>query len=189
MRLKQNEEVIRILHHHYMAFILRQLKIAIASIPFFMVAVFISAVFEINLILSLAPVTVLFLMVMLYDGLLFHKDRLIITNYRIVYIDWHGLFIRKEHEAELNDIQDIKTTESGVLSYLPFLDYGTLQIQTASARSIVSFTDAPDPEGIKHFIYHLNVKPNRIKPLDFNTGDDKERQASEKNSTHTPVEH
>lgn len=55
----------------------------------------------------------------------------------------------------LNDIQDIKTSEKGLISYIPFLDYGTFALETASAKTTILFEQAPDPEGIRQYIYHV----------------------------------
>jgi len=79
-------------------------------------------------------------------------DKLIITNKRVIWINWKTLFKREEHEAELMDIQDIETREKGILSKWHIMDYGLLQIATASSTLCISFEDCPDPEGIKHFI-------------------------------------
>lgn len=180
MKLKENEYVVKVFHHHLSAMILRMSLIALTSIPFFFVAFIVSHILDpVQAIFVYLAVFVCFALVMFYDGLLYHLDRLIITNYRIIYIDWQGAFSRNEHEAELIDIQDIETREKGVLSFLPFMDYGTMTIETASAHTIVKFTEAPDPEGIKHFIYHLNVKPNRIRPVGLSTADDKARQTDQ----------
>ena len=92
-----------------------------------------------------------------YSSLIYWLDRLVVTDQRIVHIDWQYLTVRNESEAELNDIQDIKTGEKGFLSYFYVFDYGFFALSTASAKVIITFLDAPDPEGIRKFIYH--VKP------------------------------
>ena len=84
----------------------------------------------------------------------------------------------------MHDIQDIETRETGVLSFLPFFDYGSFTLQTASAHTTIDFDNAPDPEGIKHFIYHLAVKPNRIRPVaPHEHTDDKARQTADETAT------
>jgi hypothetical protein len=65
----------------------------------------------------------------------------------------------------MSDIQDITTVEHGLFSAIPFFDYGSFKLDTASAKTILLFNQAPDPEGIKHFIYHLQIKPSRIGPV------------------------
>lgn len=181
MILKENEQVIKVLHHHYTALFFRELKVVILSVPFFFIAYLLSFAveFQVSLIVFSA-IALIFAAVMLYDGLLYHLDRLIITNMRILYIDWKNPFSRSEHEAELNDIQDIETKETGILSFLPFFDYGDFILETASAHTIIKFNQAPDPEGIKHFIYHINRKPNRIGSAEnINLANDRAPKAAE----------
>jgi hypothetical protein len=100
----------------------------------------------------------IFTLLIIYQSLIYWLDKLVVTNHRAIFIDWKFLTIRKEYEAELRDIQDIRTKERGVLAVFRFLDYGTFAVQTASHVSIIEFIDAPNPEGIRQFIY--SIKPN-----------------------------
>ena len=94
-----------------------------------------------------------FSLVAVYLTLIYWLDRLIVTNKRIIFIDWEYLTVKTEHEAELNDIQDITSQEKGLVALIPFFDYGTIVIKTASAKTFIKFTQSPDPNGIKQFIY------------------------------------
>lgn len=187
MHLKNNEIVVKIFHHHYFTHILRELKIAILSFPFFLVASFFSTLLTPAQMFGVyAGIAFFFALAIAYDAILYWLDRLIITNMRVLYIDWQNPFSRSEHEADMIDIQDIETKESGILSNLPVFDFGHFSIRTASAGTVVIFNEAPDPEGIKHFIYHLNVKPNRIGPVSISKNeDDKARQSVEEASAVT----
>lgn len=100
----------------------------------------------------------IFLIILKHHAFVYWMDRLIITNQRVIYVNWKFLTIRDEDETELNDIQDIHTKEKGLLSALNIFDYGTFKLQTASHITAITFLDAPDPEGIRHYIYH--IKPN-----------------------------
>ena len=77
---------------------------------------------------------------------------------QFVYIDWEYLTVRNEAEALLNDIQDVQTEEKGLLSFFWIFDYGTLRLDTASSYVTIEFFDAPDPEGIRKFIYHIKTQ-------------------------------
>lgn len=187
MKLKQNEQVIKVFHHHYTSLIIRELKVAFLSIPFFFLVYLLTPIVSTNTLYTIYFVVSFgFIAVILYDGILYWMDRLIITNMRVLYVDWKNIFIRTEHEAELIDIQDIETTENGILSFLHIFDYGDFKLETASAHTIINFNEAPDPEGIKHFIYHLVIKPNRIRNVSSHFGvDDKARQYTEESSAVT----
>jgi hypothetical protein len=107
-------------------------------------------------------IAIIFAFLIAYDSIIYFLDRIVISNKRVVHINWKSLFQREETEADLSEIQDIKTTEFGVLSSFRLFDYGTFRVETASSKVSIIFNNANDPEGIKHFIYHLQTKPTRI---------------------------
>ncbi|MCC7196734.1 PH domain-containing protein [Candidatus Peregrinibacteria bacterium] len=163
MHLQENESLIKTFHHHPTVFLIKAFNYTVVSLPFFFVATFFSGLLNTaQMVMLYAGVASVFLLLLAYDLFFFYFDRLIITNRRILHVDWNGAFSRSEHEAELSDIQDIGTQEAGLLAVLPFFDFGVFTVETASTQTTIIFKDAPDPEGIKHFVYHLNVKPSRI---------------------------
>lgn len=180
MQLQENEQIVKVFHHHPTARVLRGLGIVVAGLPFFFCAWFFRDVFGPSQMFWLyLGIGLLNFAILMYDSVLYYLDRLVITNKRILYIDWNGAFSNTEHEAELVDIQDIETREKGIISLLPALDFGDFTLETASTHTTIHFPAAPDPEGIKHFIYHLNLKPNRIRGDGLNTVDDQTRETSE----------
>ena len=88
----------------------------------------------------------------------YRLDRLVITNQRMVWVNWSSFFRKEEHELEFRDIQDIHTREKGILSYFRIFDYGLFQVETAASSVTINFEDAPDPEGIKQFIFDYCLK-------------------------------
>ncbi len=163
IQLASDENCLRTFYHHPTVYLFRLLKIIFSSFPFYFLTSLFRDVLSIpTLTFFYFFITFGFLLFILYDALLFFLDRLILTNKRIIHIDWSHLFQRYEHEAILEDIQDIETEENGVLSYLPFFDYGLFKLTTASNKATVIFESAPNPEGIKHLVYQLLEKPNTI---------------------------
>ncbi|HEX7456148.1 MAG TPA: PH domain-containing protein [Candidatus Nanoarchaeia archaeon] len=69
----------------------------------------------------------------------------ILTNKRIVDIDFFGLFHRRVSQCTLESIQDVTYTKAGILHN--FLDYGDLHLQTAATQAHFDFISIPDPEG------------------------------------------
>lgn len=180
MHLQENEQIVKVFHHHPTARFFRALGIVVAGLPFYFVAWFFRDVFTSPQMFWLYSLVGIFhFFFLFYDSFLYHLDRLVITNRRILYIDWNGALSNTEHEAELVDIQDIETREKGFFSLLGFLDYGDFTLETASTRTTIHFPNAPDPEGIKHFIYHLNIKPNRIRGDGLTTVNDQTRETTE----------
>ncbi len=170
MHLQEGEQIVKVFHHHITARIIRGVNIVVAGLPFYLVAWF----FRMNvdpqqMFWVYFAVTAGIIAALTYDGILYYLDRLVITNRRILYIDWNGALSNTEHEAELVDIQDIETNEKGLIAKLKAFDYGDFTLETASTRTTIHFPNAPDPEGIKHFIYHLSLKPHRIRGESLNT--------------------
>jgi hypothetical protein len=163
MNLHDEESVIKVFHHHPTTFLLRGMNYFVVSLPFYFVGSFFNTVLPpMGMVAIYAAITVVFGMFTAYDLILFFLDRLVITNRRIIHVDWKSALSRSEAEAELLDIQDITTKEMGLFSALKFFDYGLFMLETASTKTSIIFNDAPDPEGIKHFIYRLYQKPSRI---------------------------
>ena len=184
MNLAEEESIIKTYHHHPTTFFFRGFNFVIVSLPFYLVASFFFAVFNPwQMAILYLAITLMFGLLAVYDLVLFYLDKLVITNRRIVHIDWKSAFSRSEAEAELLDIQDITTKEMGVFAALKMFDYGLFMVETASSKASIIFSDAPDPEGIKHFTYRLYQKPSRIEPANnVSSIHDTARQVAEEES-------
>lgn len=156
MHLREKEQILKIFRHHPTPFSYTLLGIIFGSIPFFLIVFFISSgLSKTATIFANGMVVTLFLLVVAHAGLIFWLDRLVVTNQRVIYINWVTLFNRDENEAELNDIQEIATKEKGIFSALSIFDYGIFRLETAATRTTILFENAPDPEGIRQFIYEI----------------------------------
>ncbi len=80
----------------------------------------------------------------------------ILTNKRIVDIDFFGLFHRRLSQTHLVNIQDITCSKAGVLQN--FLDFGDLRLQTAGTSANFEFLNIPDPEGSQKQVLSLVEK-------------------------------
>lgn len=80
----------------------------------------------------------------------------IVTNERIVDIDFYYLLYKHFSQAELSKIQDISFTASGVLSTV--FNYGDVTIQTASELPTLDFEKVPYPEKVVETIRGLTEK-------------------------------
>lgn len=158
MHLREGEKTLRVYHHHPVPFVFDLLKVMGGSFPFFfMIFLFREGISGFAFFMANTVVFILFCFMVLYISLIYWLDKLVITNQRIVYVNWKWLTIRTESEAFLNDIQDIQTQEKGIFSYFWFFDYGTFTLDTASSRVTLVFDNAPDPESIRQFVY--KIKP------------------------------
>lgn len=156
MHLREGEQILQIFHHHPTPFVFNILKLIAATLPFFLlIFVFQESLSTSVFVLINLGVFLLFALVVIYLSLIYWLDKLVVTNFRVVHIDWKYLTVRDEAEGLIDDIQDIQTEEKGLLSYLKVFDYGSISIDTASSHVTLIFRDAPDPEGIRRFIYHV----------------------------------
>ncbi len=153
MQLQRGEKIIKIYHHHPFPFIIQIIKAISASLPFFFfLYLFSSSITYEQIIIGILIIVGLFSLVIIYLALIYWLDKIVVTNKRILHIDWKVLSQRDEGEALLSDVQDIHTQEKGILSAIYLFDYGVVRIETAASKATIIFTEAPDPEGIKKFL-------------------------------------
>lgn len=156
MHLRSKESIQKVYHRHYFPFALTSLKVLAASAPFYFVLfVLQDTLTSGQLTAGFFFITLLFALVYVMVSYLYWADKLVVTNFRVIFINWKLLNISEEHEAELHDIQDIHIVEKGLLSFIPFLDYGTVTIATAASEVSVRFDYAPHPNEIKRFIFSV----------------------------------
>jgi hypothetical protein len=77
----------------------------------------------------------------------------IVTNERIVDIDFMFLLYKHFSEAELGKIQDISFTSSGIMATL--FNYGDVLVETAGELPNIEFTMVPHPQKIVETIRTL----------------------------------
>jgi hypothetical protein len=159
MKLQQDEKIIKVYHHHKIFFLLRGLKIWMASLPFFLLASVFTIIMPTWLDWTVfTAIIALFVAIQAYDILMYYLDTLVITNQRLVHLDWINPLRYIETQAGLDDIENIESHENGFLSKVNIFDFGLFMIETASTKTIISFPEAPDPEGIKFFVINLSRK-------------------------------
>ncbi len=156
MYLQEGEKIIKRVHHHYFFVILNAIRIWIYSLPFYFMGWVITHVMSLQIqFYTYLGITIVFALVWFYDALIYYLDSLILTNKRIIYMDWKTPFVREEIQGKLADIQNISTKENGILSGIDLFDFGTVRVETSSTRSVIFFDEAPNPEGLRFFIYNL----------------------------------
>lgn len=176
MHLSSEENILKTFYHHPLPLLGTILGTVMASVPFFLVASFFQGVLDSKQMFALyTGIFVLFLLIAAYISMLYFWDRLIVTNKRVVHVDWKGLFLSEEVEADLSDIQDISIKQLGLLTSLALFNFGTFQISTASAKASIIFKHATNPEGIRNFIYHIQIKPTKIVEKEVKTASVKEK--------------
>jgi uncharacterized membrane protein YdbT with pleckstrin-like domain len=77
----------------------------------------------------------------------------IVTNERIIDIDFFYLLYKKFAQAELTKIQDINYTSGGILATL--FNYGNVRVETAGEAPNIDFDAIPFPEKVVETIREL----------------------------------
>lgn len=77
----------------------------------------------------------------------------IVTNERIVDIDFYYLLYKKFSQAELKKIQDIQYTSGGILAAI--FNYGNVVVETAGEFPNINFELVPYPEKVVETIREL----------------------------------
>lgn len=80
----------------------------------------------------------------------------IITDERIVDIDFYGLLHREMSDAKIDKIQDVSVRWPGIASTI--FNYGDIFIQTASERPRFEFHAVPSPERVAKILQGLRTQ-------------------------------
>jgi len=83
----------------------------------------------------------------------------IITNKKIVDVDFLHLFYKQISETSLENVQDITHRTVGFLQN--HFDYGDVVIQTAGETQNFEFLSVPDPDGVQKKILELSASFRR----------------------------
>jgi hypothetical protein len=80
----------------------------------------------------------------------YYLDVWTVTNKRLIAVDQRGFFSRVISSFRLERMQDISVSVHGIIA--TFLDYGTIEIQTAGFEERFKVTGIPGPADIKSII-------------------------------------
>jgi hypothetical protein len=77
----------------------------------------------------------------------------LITNIRIIDVDFHSLLSRNIAYTELADIVDTEAHQKGLLQSI--FDYGSVGVQTAGMKANFEFSNIPFPNKVADLISDL----------------------------------
>ncbi len=152
------EEILMILRAHW-----------ITNIPWFATAVilfFAPAVLRFFPLLNSFPfkfqlvfVVIWYLILLMYvfeKFLSWFFNATIITDERIVDVDFINLTTKKVADAELDKIQDVTFTNSGAMGTI--FNYGDVLVQTAAEVTEFVFENVPSPDEVAKILQHLRTE-------------------------------
>lgn len=85
----------------------------------------------------------------------------IITDERVIDVDFYSLIYKNISAAKIDNIEDITATTGGALRSI--FDFGTVKIQTAAAVTEFEFADVPQPNKVITLINELLLEEEREK--------------------------
>ncbi len=153
MHIASDENIIATVKRHPTPYIIALIEALVAVIPIFGVAYLVTR--EISRTVMVTTLGVLFFIALvgfLIATLDYILDKLIITNKRVIWIDWKSLLKKQENELQLSDIQNVKTSELGVLSNLALFRYGRFEVESAASQTSIIFRQCNDPKTTKHIM-------------------------------------
>lgn len=156
MHLREGEKVLKTYRHHLTPFVFQLFKLALVMAPFYIFLFLLASSMSTKWYYLTHLIFLLFFLLMVaYLSLIYWLDKLIITDQRIIHINWKYLTRKDESDLEIDRIEDIQTKEKGFFAHFKIFDYGTLILETASSYTALTFLNAPDPESIRQFINHI----------------------------------
>jgi hypothetical protein len=85
----------------------------------------------------------------------------IVTDERIIDIDFLSLIYKNISSAKIDNIEDVTATTGGALRSV--FDYGTIKVQTAAATAEFEFEDVPQPNRVTQFLNEMMLEEEREK--------------------------
>ena len=114
--------------------ILKFLNLLFFNIP----QAFISAFLVINYLMVL---------VIVFEGLLYWYFNVnIITNKRVIDIDFSSVLLKRTNLAPLSSVQEASAKTSGILGLV--FDFGDVFVQTAGAKISITMSNVPNPDKV-----------------------------------------
>lgn len=157
------ENIILILRQHPITF-LKQAIIILAALlfPLFSSTGFLQGFFPPSYIFAMGLAWyMLCLSFALQSFLIWFFSVFIITDERIIDVDFVSLLFKDVSSAKIDAIQDISSKTGGMLASL--LDIGTVHIQTAGEQREIQFENVPHPAKVAALLNELMLEEEREK--------------------------
>lgn len=155
----KNESIILIVRQHPIVYILRYFLVVLMIIFAFVVSglfgsLGLEGAQKAALSLGSFVFFILAAIVIAYDTFIrwFYSVN-IITDQRIVDVDFLNILHHNFSEAQLERIEDVSHSVSGIFGSM--FDYGTVKVQTAGAKNEFEFNNVPRPRDVQDTLFDL----------------------------------
>ncbi len=85
----------------------------------------------------------------------------IITDERVIDVDFYNLLFKKISEAKIENIEDITSSNAGFLQSI--LDYGQVRVQTSAEIPQIEFENVPHPSKVAKFLSEMLLQEEQEK--------------------------
>lgn len=83
----------------------------------------------------------------------------IITDERVIDVDFYNLIHRDVSTAKIDNVEDVTTVTGGTLQSV--FEYGTVIIQTAGSKQLIEFENIPKPAKVTKLLNELLLEEER----------------------------
>lgn len=157
------EKIVLLLRRHP---ITQVKKIALAIVFFFLPILFFSSPlleffpprYKVALVLGWYLILTSFV---LQSFLVWFFNVFIVTDERIIDVDFSNLIYKNISSAKIDNIEDITIETGGVMASV--VDYGTIYIQTAGEKPEIEFEDVPQPAKVVSILNELMLEEEQEK--------------------------
>jgi hypothetical protein len=126
---------------------------ALIAGAFYMVHTYYHAVGKDSLYLGLLAVAILIVVIGYAFIQTYIRNRLIITNSRIIITTQHGLLGQRIDQCGLEFIQDVSSDHRNLIAVI--LDYGNVHVETSGNDGSFSFSACPQPKKVVALIVKM----------------------------------
>jgi len=155
MILRKNEQVLHTVYHHFLPYVIRCLYFVFFAFITLIFVRFLTELFSNHTSLIYLISFVIFALVFLYMTLIYWFDKLIITNQRLIFINWISITNVHEREINLKDIQDIASFERGLIRFISVLSYGKIVIKSSAYKFDITFEEIGKANKVRTFITRI----------------------------------
>lgn len=152
---EKEENVILIVRTHWIMYVPHILFALLAfTLPFLFKLVIPELSDNISLFIAFFLLSgMVFLTVLIFALIKWYFNVNIITDQRVIDLDFTSVLSHTSSEARLERIEDVTHKQIGLIGSV--FDIGTVYIQTAGAKSEIEFDNIPRPREVQDILYDL----------------------------------
>jgi len=156
MILRKNEQVLHTVYHHFLPYVIRCIYFLVFASIFLLFIRFVVEFLPSYAFYLYLATFLIYLLVFLNMTFIYWLDKLIITNQRLIYINWISITNVQENEINLKSIQDIGSFEKGLVRFIPFLSHGKIVIKSSAYKNDITFEEIGKANKVRTFITRIS---------------------------------